>query len=106
MKEAEREKKFPAWAAAVIAVFGCAIVGAVGYMLYRFISIKKTPIDSIPEMQIPKHDDINEKGMLHTKDGQSCTNLDGTKRVMIRGEEINVQRYSPRTVNDNVIHSD
>ena len=57
-------------------------------------------------MQIPKHDDINEKGMLHTKDGQSCTNLDGTKRVMIRGEEINVQRYSPRTVNDNVIHSD
>ena len=42
--------------------------------------------------KISNNEEINEKGMLHTKDGQSA-NLDGTKRVMIRGEEINVQRY-------------
>lgn len=88
------KKSFPIWAAILIGILGCSFVFLVGYGIYRLIISKRA--QEFHEITVEKtHGDlVNEKGSMHNRDAHS--NFDVTKRVMIKGEEIKVHRFSPR----------
>ena len=87
----KEKNKFPIWAAVLIAVLGTALVIFIGVIIYKFIS-KKTTTHYQVTHEMTQHNYVQEK-LGHT--AGASMNLDNTKRVMIKGEEVRVQRFQP-----------
>ena len=87
----KENNKFPIWAAVLIAVLGTALVIFIGVIIYKFIS-KKTTTHYQVTHEMTQHNYVQEK-LGHT--AGASMNLDNTKRVMIKGEEVRVQRFQP-----------